>query len=123
MSNLLDLLLRPELPDVVKDLPEKQVEVDRLSELVGEKAVFTLRGLPYGRVQELQRMDQEAEVHILLAGCETLRDPKLQARYGVPTPAEAVKRLLLPGEIADLSREVERLCGYRRRTISEVKNA
>ena len=30
MSNLLDLLLRPELPDVVKDLPEKQVEVERL---------------------------------------------------------------------------------------------
>ena len=84
MSNLLDLLLRPELPDVVKDLPEKQVEVDRLSRLAGEKAVFTLRGLPYGRVQELQRMDQEVEVHILLAGCETLRDPKLQARYGDP---------------------------------------
>lgn len=123
MSNLLDLLLRPELPDVVKDLPEKRVEVNRLSKLAGEKVVFTLRGLPYGRVQELQRMDQEAEVHILLAGCEALRDPGLTAKYGVPTPAEAVKRLLLPGEIADLSREVERLCGYRMRTISEVKNA
>ena len=123
MSNLLDLLLRPELPEVVKDLPEKQVEVDRLSRLAGEKAVFTLRGLPYGRVQDLQRMDQDSEVHILLAGCEALRDPKLQARYGVPTPAEAVKRLLLAGEIADLSGAVERLSGYRRTTITEVKNA
>ena len=34
---------------------------------------------------------------------------------------EAVK--LLPGEIADLSREIERLSGYRRATIEKVKNA
>jgi len=31
--------------------------------------------------------------------------------------------MLLPGEIADLSRAVERLCGYRMLTIEEVKNA
>ena len=30
---------------------------------------------------------------------------------------------VLPGEIADLSREVERLSGYRRATIEKVKNA
>ena len=33
-----------------------------------------------------------------------------------------VKNLLLPGEIADLSIAVERLCGYRKTTINEVKN-
>lgn len=123
MSELLELLLRPEAPDVMKQLPEKQVEVKRLTRLLGEPAVFTLKGLPYGRVEELQRLQEGAEVQILLAGCETLRDPALTAKYGVPTPSEAVKRLLLPGEIADLSREVEKLCGYRERTIREVKNA
>ena len=34
-----------------------------------------------------------------------------------------MKAMLLPGEIADLSRAVERLCGYRRLTIEEIKNA
>ena len=43
-------------------------------------------------------------------------------RYKAPTPAEAVKSLLLPGEIEDLSREIERLCGFRAWTIKEVKN-
>jgi len=38
-------------------------------------------------------------------------------------PADAVKKMLLAGEIADLSAAVERLSGYRRMTISEVKNA
>ena len=30
--------------------------------------------------------------------------------------------MLLPGEIEDLARAIERLCGYRRLTIEEVKN-
>ncbi len=32
-------------------------------------------------------------------------------------------RVLLPGEIEDLSRAVEKLCGYRAQTIEEIKNA
>ena len=123
MSELLDLLLRPEAPDVVKQLPEKRVEVKRLTRLLGEPVIFRLKGLPYGRVEELRKLEEGAELQILLAGCEALRDPALLAKYGAPTPAEAAKRLLLPGEIADMSREVERLCGYRERTIREVKNA
>ena len=43
-------------------------------------------------------------------------------KFGGATPADTVKRMLLPGEIADLSAAVERLSGYRRMTISEVKN-
>lgn len=48
-------------------------------------------------------------MHILLAGCEELREPSLQAKFGGVTPAETVKAMLLPGEIADLSRAAERL--------------
>ena len=44
-------------------------------------------------------------------------------KFGAPTPAEAVKRLLLAGEIADLRQAVERLNGYRRGTITDIKNA
>lgn len=33
--SVLDLLLRPELPDVRRELPEKRVEVKRLSRLGG----------------------------------------------------------------------------------------
>ncbi len=38
--SVLDLLLRPELPDVRKSLPEKKAEVKRLTELAGEPVVF-----------------------------------------------------------------------------------
>ena len=52
-----------------------------------------------------------------------LKAKELKEKYGGATPAETVKAMLLPGEIEDLSRAVERLCGFRRITIDEVKNA
>lgn len=72
-----------------------------------------------------ESLSDDVSVHILLQGCvePDLKDPALKERYGGATPAETVKAMLLPGEIEDLSRAVEKLCGYRRTTIDEVKNA
>ena len=53
-TDLVSLLLRPELPNVLKELPTARYRVKRLSELTGEEVVFTLRGLPYGKVQQLR---------------------------------------------------------------------
>lgn len=122
---LLQLLLDADAPDVRRTLPQARYEVKRLSAAAGCPVVFTLRALPYGRVQDIRRMQEEDQsVHILLAGCADpdLRAEALQRHYDAPTPVDAVKALLLPGEIEDLSAEVERLSGFRRRTIEEIKN-
>lgn len=125
-TDLVSLLLRPELPNVQKDLPTARYKVKRLSDLLGSDVVFTLRGLPYGKIQQLREsLSGDGAIHILLQGCvdPDLKDPALKERYGGATPAETVKNMLLAGEIEDLSRAVERLCGYRRTTIEAVKNA
>ena len=124
--DLLQQLLRPELPNVQKKLPTAQYKVKRLSELVGEDVVFQLRGLPYGKVQKLKTsMADDTSVQIVLAGCAApdWKSPELKEKYGGAPPAETIKAVLLPGEIEDLSRAIERLCGYRKVTIEEVKNA
>ena len=123
MSKFLDMMLRPEVASVEKDLPTASYEVKRLSRLVGEPVVLELRGLPYGKAQDLRTMEADQEVHILLAGCPELKDEALKTKFGGATPAETVKAMLLPGEIADLSRAVERLSGYHQNTIREIKNA
>lgn len=123
MSKFLDQLLRPEVEDVQKNLPTAKYEIKRLSRLLGEPVTLELRALPYGKAQELRDMERDQEVHILLAGCPELKDEGLRAKFGGITPAETVKAMLLPGEIADLSRAVERLSGYRQNTIRELKNA
>lgn len=125
-TDLLALLLRPELPNVMKELPTARYKLLRHSELTGQDVVFTLRGLPYGKVQKLREDESgDAEVQVLLAGLvePDPKAPELQERFGGATPAETVKAMLLPGEIADLSRAVERLCGYRQLTVEEIKNA
>lgn len=124
MPSTLDLLLGKNIAAVNKTLPTARYEVSRLSEAAGAPVVFTLRALPYGRVQELRRLTEEADVQILLAGCvdPDLKAPALREKFKGVTPAETIKAMLLPGEIADLSAAVERLTGYRRTTIEEVKN-
>lgn len=122
MSKFLDMMLRPEVEDVQKNLPTAKYEVKRLSRQLKEPVVLELRALPYGKSQELRDMERDQDVHILLAGCPELKDEALTAKFGGATPAETVKAMLLPGEIAELSRAVERLSGFRQNTIREIKN-
>ena len=73
----------------------------------------------------------EKGVAAVKAGCVIVTDTQMARsgvnkrvleKFGGATPADVVKRMLLAGEIADLSAVVERLSGYRRATITEVKN-
>lgn len=121
---ILSRLLEGALPDVRRERPRKQYEVKRLSKVLGQPAVFTLQGLPYGRVHELQRLTEDLECHILLEGCvdPSFKDPALMAKYQAATPLDVLQAMLLPGEISDLSRAIERLTGFRQNTIREIKN-
>lgn len=123
--SILDLLLKPQIPNVLRQLPTKEYKLKRLSELCGQDVLFQLKALPYGRVAELRENESaDLNVQILLAGVVSpnLKDPALQDKFGGATPAETVKAMLLPGEIEELSRAVEKLCGYRMTTVEEIKN-
>lgn len=125
-NDILSLLLSPDLPNVQEQLPTAKYKVKRLSDLTGGEVVFTLRALPYGKVQRIREtVTADTNISILLAGCvePDLKAKALKEKFGGVTPEETVKALLLPGEIEDLARAIERLCGYRRMTIEEVKNA
>ena len=68
-TSILDLLLKPETPNVGKSLPTARYRVKRLSELLGEDVVFELRALPYGKVSELKEsMSEDLSVHIVSLG-------------------------------------------------------
>lgn len=123
-KSVLELLLGGKIPNVEKDLPTAEYKVDRLSAAAGCDVVFKLKALPYGKVHDLERFTQDVDINILLAGCvePDLKDERLKEKFGGVTPAETVKRMLLPGEITDLSQAIEKLSGYRRMTITEVKN-
>ena len=114
-SKALDILLGE---DKIEKRQEKQVKVKRLG------VVFTLQSLGYNRVAEIRKLgDERIPLHILLAGVvdPDFKNSALQEKYGAVTPAELIEKILLPGEIEDLSRMVEKLSGYRSVTIEEIK--
>lgn len=125
--SVLDLLLRPELPDVRRELPEKRVEVKRLSRLAGEPVVFRLKALTYDqtrRVQDKPRGEQAVEV--VLLGCTepNWRAPGLlDPAKNIATPIDAIKAKLTAGEIDELAVEIQMLGGYIVRALEDVKNA
>lgn len=125
--SVLDLLLRPELPDVRKVLPEKRFKVKRLSDLAGEPVIFTLRGWTYNEIRQVQGKPREDQaVSGVLYGCKEpdWRDKRLlDPERGIVTPLDVIKSKLYPGEIDELYVEIQMLSGYLNRTLAEVKNA
>lgn len=118
--NTLDLLLKMEIPNP----PEAQYKIKRLSKICGQDVVFKLRALSYSRTMEIIKAQKDdMNVHIVLAGVvePDLKSKELMEKYNAATPAEMLKKMLLPGEIEDLSRAIERLSGYRTDTIEEIK--
>ena len=118
--DVLDLLLNAE----PQKLPEKEYKIKRLSKETGGDVVFKLRALPFSRVAEVRkRDDDERNVFIVLAGVVSpdLKNQALQDKYNAATPAELVKNLFLPGEIDDLALRIERLSGYKTAVTEEVK--
>ena len=119
--NALEMLLGS---DRVEKRQEKKVKIRRLSPKGKEPVVFTLQSIGWGRVAEIRKLgDERVPLHILLAGVVDLdfKNTALQEKYGAATPAELVEKLLLPGEIEDLAREIEKLSGYRTVTLEEIK--
>lgn len=119
--NTLDLLLKSEIPNP----PEKEIKLKRLSKACGGDVIFKLRALSYSRVAEIKNLhaDGDMEVHIMLAGVVSpdLKSDELKRKYNSVTPVEMIKVMLLPGEIEDISREIEKLSGYRMTTVEEIK--
>ncbi|WP_297301091.1 hypothetical protein [uncultured Oscillibacter sp.] len=126
-TSALDLLLRGDMPDVRKALPEKRMEVKRLTELAGEPVIFTLRGLTYQEIRDIQDKRREDQaVSAVLYACKDpdWRDQRLlNAVSGAVTPLDVIKARLNPGEIDELYVEIQKLSGYINRTLREVKNA
>lgn len=124
---VLDILLGADLPDMRKNLPEQKVEVPRLSQEAGKPVIFTLRALPYDKVREIQEKPRDEQaLYGVLYGCvdPSWKDNRLMdPGKSIVTPPDAIKAKLMSGEIDELYAKIQKLSGYLRRTLRDVKNA
>lgn len=125
--SVLDILLGADLPDMRKNLPEQKVEVPRLSQEAGKPVIFTLRALPYDKVREIQEKPRDEQaLYGVLYGCvdPSWKDNRLMdPGKSIVTPPDAIKAKLMSGEIDELYAKIQKLSGYLRRTLRDIKNA
>lgn len=103
---------------------EKQIQFKSWTDADGEPVVFTIRELTYSEIADIKKVNSGADISaaIIATGVATpnLRDDRLQQLYGVATPYDLIRRMLRPGEIEELQIEIERLAGYRTRTLELI---
>lgn len=117
--NVLDLLLKNKNINKAKF---KEYEITRLSEECGDKVIFKVKPLD---IETFNIVLESKENYRCLLINEAVVEPRmkdLMSAYDCATPIDVVKKLLLPGEAADLVREIEKLSGFHNvDLVKEVK--
>lgn len=133
--SLVDKLLQIDTAKI--KMPEKEIEMKRLSKLLGEKVVFKVRAIDGQRYADIQRLAidisnkgnvkdidmYKLQVLTIIEGVvdPNLKDKRLLEHFNCATPEELVKKLLLAGEITDLYNEITALSGYETE-VEDIKN-
>ena len=127
--SLIDKLLQMDKAKLM-EVPTKEMEITRLTELMGAPFKVKCKAIDGERYAEIQRAGVDItkkgsikslniiEMHVLtvIDGVvePSMKDAKLLQHFGCVTPKELVKKLFLAGEIADLNNIITELSGYEK---------
>ena len=120
-------------------MPTKEVEITRLSEIVGQPVIFSIRALTGEEFQEAQQAalsltkrgevedvdSRMLQVMCVLNGTQdpNLKDKQLLEMYEAATPDQLLNgSFLLPGEVSQLFNTIQELSGFGEDAVAEVKN-
>ena len=125
--SLIDKLLQMDKAKLM-EMPTKEVEMPRLTEMLGETFNVKCKAIDGERYADIQRSAidlnkkgglrninlYELQVLTVIDGVvePSMKDQRLLAYFGCVTPKELVKKLFLAGEIAELSNVITELSGY-----------
>lgn len=119
-------------------MPTGEIKI-RLKKLGGEAFAFPIQALTPAMAGEIaqEAVDMQfgkkgvrsanieayrAQVRTIVEGCPTIfKNGELQKKFGAKTPIELVEKLMLSGEMDQLSSAIEALSGYEDE-VEEVKN-
>lgn len=120
--NTLDLLLKADIKGFA--VPTKEIKIKKLSERLQGDAIFKIKALSLDKIKELRETNSsEFNIHTVIEGViePSLKDKNLIDKFGVITPVDLVKKILIAGEIDDIYNEISKLSGYNGSTIEEIK--
>ena len=125
--SLIDKLLQMD-NKTLTEMPKREVEVPRLTQVLGEPFKVVCQAIDGERYADIQKASIDLnkkggvrninlfdmQVLTVIDGVvePSLKDTKLLQHFNCITPKELVKKLFLAGEIAELSNVVTELSGY-----------
>ncbi|WP_126939790.1 MULTISPECIES: hypothetical protein [unclassified Veillonella] len=131
--SLLEKLLSADAGIILKET-KTEVEVPRLTKLLGEPFIVELKELPYQQIEEArnfatsgkgkhQVIDNGKFTSIVLSKTivtPDLADRDLHQKFGVTNKLDCIKKLFKPGEIELLATKVFELSGYSDEAVQDV---
>jgi len=119
--NKIDLLLKLDKKKLVR--PTQEVEIKRLSNILGETFVVICQAITADEMKELTNTKTPNEDMVIMG----IKDPMLTNQnviehFGAVTALEAVQTIFLPGEIALLAGIITDLSGFGKDAVNEIKN-
>ena len=131
--SLLEKLLSADAGIILKET-KTEVEVPRLTKLLGEPFIVELKELPYQQIEEArnfatsgkgkhQVIDKGKFTSIVLSKTivtPDLADRDLHQKFGVTNKLDCIKKLFKPGEIELLATKVFELSGYSDEAVQDV---
>ena len=132
MSNIVEELLKIDLgeievPKKIKDIYLKKLKREFSFECVAldaEKAnEIRMKSidLASGTVDDIDMFKLQA--YTVIEGCKNVfKNKDLMKHFNAPTPIELVRRLLLDGELTELSNTITELSSYQEVKDNEIKN-
>lgn len=125
--SLIDKLLQMDNKTIM-EMPKREVEVPRLTQVLGEPFRVLCQAIDGERYADIQKASIDLnkkggvrninlfdmQVLTVIDGVvePNLKDKQLLEHFNCVTPKELVKKLFLAGEIAELSNVVTELSGY-----------
>ena len=132
MSNIVDELLKIDLGEVEIPRETKKIYLKKLKKefsfecvaLDAEKAnEIRMKSidLASGTVDDIDMFKLQA--YTVIEGCKNVfKNKDLMKHFNAPTPIELVRRLLLDGELTELSNTITELSSYQEVKDNEIKN-
>lgn len=126
--SIIDLLMETDVEKLQAN-NQKDFEIKRLSEVLGQKFIVNCRPLTNEQVThigEVSRNNTEIKLNSVMEACKIegkrLNNKDLMEKFKVVTPLDLLNKLFLPGEIFELYNIVNELSGYGKDAVREIKN-
>ncbi|MCX7710064.1 MAG: hypothetical protein N2484_09455 [Clostridia bacterium] len=133
--NLTEMLLSNDINEF--KMPEKELEIKRLSELYKQPFIITFRAIKPDEEEEIQRdcmtitkdgvdIDSSKMKYLTAGKClmnPDIRNKELQKKFNAANYMELLKKLFLIGEVTAIYEQIQEISGYGKDKVEEVKNS